>query len=376
MSDSEIAGTASNSQSTEGKANLFGFSRPQLEQLFLDRGLERFHGRQMFRWLYQRDETDFSAMTDLSLALREDLARDYSLLRSEPVDHQISSDGTEKLLFEMPGGARVETVRIPDERTTTACLSSQAGCALGCRFCATGTLKLQRDLTAGEIVLQAQALRKLHGSEAFSNIVFMGMGEPLLNYDELIKALEIITSPDGLDLAAKRITVSTAGITPKIRKLAQSGLRVNLALSLHAATQAKREGIMPVAKTFALDKLIAAVGDYAEVTKRRVTFEYVALAGYNDTAEDARALAKLIRGIDCKVNLLAYNPVPGLPYKRPEPDAIDRFAAQLAERRVVVTVRKSRGKDIDAACGQLAARSRSRAATPLTSDATGSERTQ
>ena len=337
--------------------NLLGYSQVELEELAVGRGEEKFRGRQIFRWLYSERATRISEMTNLSLALRDSLARDYAIRPPEILERAKSADGTEKFLLACEDGVRVETVLIPDKNTTTACVSSQAGCPLACRFCATGTLDLQRNLSAGEIVGQALILRNELGESAFTNVVFMGMGEPLLNFEELVKALGILTAPDGLGLSPRRITVSTSGITPKIKKLSATGLRVNLALSLHAADQRKREKIMPVAKTFALEPLIDSVKRYSRENKRRITFEYILLKDFNDTPEDVRALAQLAQGFDCKVNLIAYNPVEGLPFGRPSPQEVDRFATRLADRGTLVTVRTSRGRDIDAACGQLALKS-------------------
>ena len=336
--------------------NLYGMSQVELENVAGECQAEPFHGRQIFQWMYSRRVYDISQMTDLSLELRDRLRQNYCSRSLTVSEKKISSDRTEKLLFSLDDGAQIETVLIPDRNSTTLCVSSQAGCPLACKFCATGTMDLKRNLTAGEIVGQALSLRDLHGDNAFSNIVFMGMGEPLLNYQNLIGAIEILTSPTGLNVSPRRITVSTAGITPKIKRLSESGLRVNLALSLHAASQQKRLEIMPVAKTFPLEKLISEVKNYALAVKRRITFEYVLLDGFNDTPGDIRDLAKLAAGVDCKVNLLSYNPVPGLGFRRLADEKVDWFARELSARGTLVTVRRSRGRDIEAACGQLAAR--------------------
>ncbi len=331
-------------------------SQENLEQVALDCQAERFHGRQIFHWLYGRRVYEIDQMSDLSLKLRLELRQKYFSQPLIVAQKQSSVDRTEKLLFKLADGSHIETVLIPDRNTTTLCVSSQAGCPLACRFCATGAMDLTRNLTAGEIAGQALSMRDIHGDDAFSNLVFMGMGEPLLNYQNLIGALEIFTSPTGLNLSAKRITVSTAGVTPKIKRLSESGLRVNLALSLHAATQEKRLKIMPVARTFPLQTLISEVKNYSLAVKRRITFEYVLLDEFNDTPGDIRDLAKLAAGVDCKVNVLSYNPVPGLPFRRPAEEKVDWFARELSARGILVTVRQSRGRDIDAACGQLAAR--------------------
>jgi 23S rRNA (adenine2503-C2)-methyltransferase len=341
------------------KTNLLGYTRNELEALFARLGQKPYRGRQLYKWLYSTRQHDFALMTDLSKDLRAALEADYTIEMLE-LDHRVKSvDGTEKFLFRLHDGHPLETVLIPDDNRpgkSTVCISSQAGCALACKFCATGTMGLLRDLTVGEIVGQLVYLRELYGNDAFTNVVMMGMGEPLNNYSNVVEAIRIMTDTLGLGLGSKRITLSTSGVTPKIRRLADSGLKVRLALSLHAATQEKRARIMPVAETFKLDKLMEAVKYYAATTGDRVTFEYILMDGFNDTMEDVLALAKLIEGIPCKINILAYNPVPGLEFKRPSDDKTDWFGRQLYPRAPAVTVRKSRGRDIDAACGQLAAR--------------------
>lgn len=295
-------------------------------------------------------------MTDLSRELRQQLSDQFYIEGLRLAHKSRSIDGTEKFLFRLHDGHPVETVLIPDRTRGTVCISSQAGCALACKFCATGTMGLLRDLTVGEIVGQLVFLRQLYGDDCFTHIVFMGMGEPMNNYENVLSAIQIMTSSLGLGMPAKRITVSTSGITSKIIKLADSGIKVRLAVSLHAAMQAKRREVMPVADTFRLPKLIEAVRYYASATNMPVTFEYILMDGFNDTPEDIRALTKLVHGIECKINLLAYNPVPGLPFKRPSDDKVNWFGRELSDRVPAVTVRQSRGRDIEAACGQLAAR--------------------
>ncbi|HVP07348.1 MAG TPA: 23S rRNA (adenine(2503)-C(2))-methyltransferase RlmN, partial [Candidatus Acidoferrum sp.] len=288
------------------KENLMGYSVSRMENLMVSLGEKPYKGRQLFKWLYNTRQYDFSLMTNLKKELREQLVEGYTFESLTLANKAKSLDGTEKFLFRLEDGKPVETVLIPDEERKTLCISSQAGCALGCHFCATGTLGLLRDLTAGEIVGQLVYLRELYGHEAFSNVVFMGMGEPLNNYETVLEAVKIITESAGLGLAAKKITISTSGVTPKIRKLADSGTKTRLALSLHAATQEKRAKIMPVAQTFKLDKLMEAVRYYAEKTGQRVTFEYIIFDGFNDTMDDVLALSALVRGIPCKINILAY----------------------------------------------------------------------
>ncbi len=339
------------------KINLLGQSLAQLQDTMTLLGEGRFRGRQLYKWIYQSRQHNFSAMTDLSRQLRADLSEKFEIQGLRLAHTSRSNDGTEKFLFSLVDGHPVETVLIPDARRRTLCVSSQAGCALACKFCATGTMGLLRDLTVGEIVGQLVFLRQLYGNDSFSHVVFMGMGEPLNNFDNLIGALEIMTSSLGLAIPPKRITVSTSGISPKITKLAAASPKTRLALSLHAATQAKRRQVMPVADTFKLPKLMEAIRGYAESTDQDITFEYILMEGFNDTPADITALTKLVHGLSCKINILAYNPVPGLPFTRPSDDKVDWFARELSQRVSSVTVRQSRGRDIEAACGQLAARS-------------------
>jgi len=336
------------------RINLLGCSLTELEQIAADLEDKSFKGRQLFKWLYNSGQYDFDKMTNLSLQLRKKLKQKYIFQELNLTDKKRSRDGTEKLLFRLDDNKLIETVIIPEGDNKTICVSSQAGCALGCRYCATGQLGFGRDLTVGEIIGQLLCVRNLHGDKALGNIVFMGMGEPLLNYDNLIAAVEIISSELGLSVSAKKITVSTAGIVPRIYSLADSGLKVNLAISLNSAVETKRWKLMPIAKKYNLDKLFEAARYFARKRKKRVTFEYILFEGVNDSKTDARKLAEKIKGIPCKINLLAYNPVDGLGYNRPSDEQVDSFARILYPMAPVVTVRKSRGNDIAAACGQLA----------------------
>lgn len=344
------------------KINLLGYTSQELEQLVASLGDKPYRGRQLFKWLYKVRQYDFSLMTDLSRPLREKLTEQYTFAGLELAEEQVSADGTRKFLFHLNDGLPLEAVLIPDydDERNTVCISSQVGCALGCRFCATGTMGFKRDLTVGEIVGQLIYLRDRFGDDVFGNVVFMGMGEPLLNFDNLLKAVGIMSASDGLSISAKKVTVSTSGISPKIIRLADSGIKVKLAVSLHVATEEKRLEIMPMVRSFRLDKLMEAIRYFTFKTKTRVTFEYILFKGFNDSMDDVLALAKLIRGIPCKINLLAYNPVEGLEFERPSDDEVDWFGRQLYPRAPAVTVRKSRGRDIDAACGQLAARQKIR----------------
>lgn len=338
------------------KVNLLGYTRSQMEDLFASIGQQPYRGRQLFKWLYRDRQYDFDSMSDLPKPVRSELGRRYAIEPLAPEHTAVAADGTVKILFRLADGHPVESVIIPEAAKQTVCVSSQAGCALACRFCATGTMGLLRDLTVGEIVGQLLYIRETYGADAFTNIVFMGMGEPLNNYRNVVESIRILSDPIGLALSAKRITVSTSGISPKIRRLADTGLKSRLAVSLHAAIDEKRRRIMPVAGTFGLEKLMEAIRYYTETTGQRVTFEYILFDGFNDTMDDVQALVKLIHGIPCKINILAYNPVPGLDFERPSDDKVDWFGRQLYPRTPAVTVRRSRGLDIDAACGQLAGR--------------------
>ncbi|MFH1687253.1 MAG: 23S rRNA (adenine(2503)-C(2))-methyltransferase RlmN [bacterium] len=338
------------------KINLIGMTTSDLERLMVSMGQEQYRGRQLFRWLYKNHEHDFELLTDLSKDLRQRLSSECECVVLRPEETLVSGDGTSKYLYRTNDGAVFESVLIPDDESgrRTVCVSSQIGCALGCRFCATGALGFGRDLSVMEIVSQLLYLRRVLGEAAFTNIVFMGMGEPLLNFDNVMAAVSIITDGAGLSHAAKKITISTAGIIPGIKRLVGSGTKVRLAVSLNAATQEKRERIMPVTRKYSLVDLKSALIDYTRATGTRVTLEYALFEGFNDSNEDISALIKFVHGLPCKINLLAYNPVEGLPFKRPHPQSVDAFAKKLYPHVPAVTVRKSRGADIGAACGQLA----------------------
>ena len=336
------------------KTNLLGATLPELEDLMLELGEKEYKGRQLFKWLYNLQVSDFEQMTDLSQKLRKKLAERYFFVGIDAAEIASSADGTEKFLFRLVDNKLIESVLIPEGGKRTVCISSQVGCPLKCVFCATGLMGYDRDLTTGEIVGQLLFLRQRYGEDAFRNIVFMGMGEPLLNYSNLVKSIEIISSELGLSVSAKKITVSTVGITPQIHALADSNLKVNLAISLHAADDEKRRKIIPVARKYDLKKLMEAAVYFARQRKKRITFEYILFKDFNDSRRDAEMLAKLVEGIPCKINILAYNPIDNLPYRRPTDEEVDEFGRSLYPIAPAVTVRKSRGIDISAACGQLA----------------------
>ena len=323
-----------------------------LEEQFEKRGIRRFHGRQVFRWLWKRGVTDFHQMTDLGRSLRSRLSQEFTVNTPTVVKRDVSEDGTQKFVLRLHDGRQIESVYIPDTPAQTFCISTQVGCAMGCAFCLTGKMGLLRHLTAGEIASQARVLSHTLQLADF-NIVLMGMGEPLHNYDATLRALRILNDEHGLSVGPKRVTLSTVGLVPMLDKLAQEELMPNLAISLHATTEEQRLAIVPTTKKYSVEDIIAAARRFPLSKRSRITFEYVLLAGVNDAPADARRLAKLLAGIKAKVNLIPLNAAPGIPFDRPADSAIDEFARTLAERGVTVSVRKSRGRDIRAACGQL-----------------------
>jgi 23S rRNA (adenine2503-C2)-methyltransferase len=334
--------------------NLVELERPELEAAFEQRGLERFRARQLFRWIYRHGATGFDEMTDLPQSLRATLAADFALPTPQILNRERSVDGTEKFLLGVSDGRRIESVFIPDTPAMTFCISTQVGCAMACSFCLTGRMGLVRNLTAGEIAGQVRALAGALDMRATRfNIVLMGMGEPLHNYDETMKALRILADEHGMHVSPRRVTLSTVGLLPALERLAQEPIMPNLAISLHAPTDAVRGELVPLNRKYGVADIIAACRRFPLKRRRRITFEYVMLAGINDSPDDARRLAKLVAGVKSKVNLIPLNAAPGIPYERPSDDVVDRFAQILADHHITVSVRKSRGRDIRAACGQL-----------------------
>jgi 23S rRNA (adenine2503-C2)-methyltransferase len=328
--------------------------RKALEALLKARGVEPFRARQIFRWIHRRGVTDVAAMTDLPLELRAVLAESFTLSTPALVAREKSSDGTEKFLLRLADGRQIESVFIPDTPAMTFCISTQVGCAMACAFCLTGKMGLVRNLTAGEIVGQVRVLvDALDMRGARFNIVLMGMGEPLHNYDETMKALRILADEQGLEVSPRRVTLSTVGLLPALERLAKEPLMPNLAISLHAPTDAVRGELVPINRKYGIAEIIAACRKFPLKKRSRITFEYVLLAGVNDSADQARTLAKLLANVKAKVNLIPLNAAPGIPFDRPSDAAIDRFAKILADHHILVSVRKSRGRDIRAACGQL-----------------------
>jgi 23S rRNA (adenine2503-C2)-methyltransferase len=328
--------------------------RPALEAALESAGERRFHAAQIFRWIYARGVTDFEAMTDLSRELRTRIASEFALTTPTLAHRERSIDGTEKFLLRLGDGKHVESVFIPDTPGLTFCISTQVGCAMACAFCLTGRMGLVRNLTAGEIVGQVRVLVDALSLRAKAfNIVLMGMGEPLHNYDETMKALRILTDEHGFAMSPRRITLSTVGLLPALEKLAQERVMPNLAISLHAPTDVQRGELVPINRKYGVADIVAACRKFPLKKRSRITFEYVMLAGVNDSREDARRLAKLLAGVKAKVNLIPLNAAAGIPFERPSDETVDSFARILADHEMTVSVRKSRGRDIRAACGQL-----------------------
>lgn len=317
-------------------------------------GYERFHARQIYRWIHLRGVTDVTYMTDLPRTLRARLREEYTLNTPRVVGDDLSADGTRKLVLQLTDGRCIEAVYIPDTPAQTFCVSTQMGCAMACDFCLTGKMGLVRHLTAGEITGQIRVLSASTGliGKPF-NIVLMGMGEPLHNYDATMKAFRMLTDAYGIALHPRRVTLSTVGIVPGLERLAGEPRIPNLAVSLHATTDEQRAVLVPPNRKYPLTEVLDACRRFPLKKRDRITFEYVLLDGINDSPSDARRLAKLLTGIQGKVNLIPLNPAPGIPYQCPPDMVVERFAKILAERHVNVSVRKSRGRDIRAACGQL-----------------------
>jgi 23S rRNA (adenine2503-C2)-methyltransferase len=334
--------------------DLAELDRVELEQALVDLGEPSYRGRQVFHWIWARGVTDFALMTDLGQALRTKLTAACRIGSPVLEARHTSTDGTSKFLLRLQDGRHIESVFIPDTPAQTFCVSTQVGCAMNCAFCLTGKMGLVRNLSAGEIASQAAILAKETGlTTSPFNIVLMGMGEPLHNYDATMKAIRILADAQGLALPPKRITLSTVGVLPGLEKLALEPLMPNLAISLHATTNEQRDQLVPLNRKFTLEDLIAACKRFPLAKRRRITFEYVMLDGVNDTPEDARRLVRLLNGIKAKVNLLPLNEAAGIPFRRPSDARVNEFARILAERDVIVSVRRSRGRDIRAACGQL-----------------------
>ncbi|HLS12043.1 MAG TPA: 23S rRNA (adenine(2503)-C(2))-methyltransferase RlmN [Flavobacteriaceae bacterium] len=341
----------------EKKRDIRALTKEELREFFEEIGQQAFRGDQVYEWLWNKGVHDFSDMTNISLETRG-LLEEKFVINHIAVDlSQRSNDGTIKNAVRLHDGNIVESVLIPTSSRTTACVSSQVGCSLNCRFCATATLKRMRNLNPDEIydqVVVSDQQSRLYHDMPLSNIVFMGMGEPLMNYPNVLKAIEKITSEEGLNMSPKRITLSTSGVPKLIKKLADDEVRFHLAVSLHCAIQEIREQIMPFATRFTLEDLREALEYWYQHTKRQVTYEYIVWDGINDTKEAIDALVKFCQYIPCKVNLIEYNSIGDPNFRQAKPEWIDAYISGLEENNIPVTVRRSRGDDIDAACGQLA----------------------
>ncbi len=337
--------------------NIRNLELTEISSWFKQRGEPTFRARQVYEWLWKKSALSFDDMSNLPKPTREALKTDFSIHRFENVISQISKDGTIKNAFHLYDDRRVEGVLIPAEKRMTACISSQVGCSLECKFCATGRLKRERNLGADEIYdevvfIQKQTLEKYN--TPLTNIVFMGMGEPLLNYSNVLEAIDKITSPEGLNFSAQRITLSTAGVAKMIKKLGDDNVKFNLALSLHAATDEKRSKIMPINDSNKLEEVAEALKYFYSKTQTKVTYEYIVFKDFNDSVQDAYKLAEFCKVVPCKVNLIEYNPIDNGEFKQANPERLAAFVKLLRSRGIIVNTRRSRGKDIDAACGQLA----------------------
>jgi 23S rRNA (adenine2503-C2)-methyltransferase len=329
----------------------------QLEEFFLSIGEKKFRAKQVYEWIWKHSIVAFDDMTNISLATRTALAEAYEFRPVTVDSKQVSSDGTIKCGFRLFDGNLIEGVLIPVDGRMTACVSSQVGCSLTCKFCATGYMTRKRNLDPAEVYDQVVLIKNLaeqHYNTPLTNIVFMGMGEPLLNYANVLKGIDQITSPSGLNMASKRITVSTAGVAKMIDKLAEDQVKFNLALSLHAADDIKRNEIMPINESNNLNVLAKSLSNFYSKTGNRITLEYIVFDGVNDSIDDAKDLAHFAKKFPCKINIIEYNPIQEAEFKNASVDKLMAFKNYIESQELVVNVRRSRGKDIDAACGQLA----------------------
>lgn len=338
--------------------NLYGYKLEDLEELMISMGQKKYRATQIFKWIYERGVTNFDEMSDISLSFREVLKNEFTLSIPTIYKKQVSSDGTIKLLLSLGDDSKIETVLMRYNYGLVACVTSQVGCNMGCAFCASGLFKKQRNLEVHELVGQILVLNNLLKEEnrKITHVVVMGTGEPFDNYDNVMKFIRILNNPHGFAIGARHLTVSTCGLVEKIREYANEGIQINLAISLHAPSDKIRNKIMPISLKYPLGQLMDAVKYYEATAKRRVTFEYILLEDINDSIENAKELAKLIKGTTSYVNLIPYNPVGELKYKRTSGNRVHRFMDALIKEGVNVTVRKEFGTDIDAACGQLRAK--------------------
>jgi 23S rRNA (adenine2503-C2)-methyltransferase len=343
------------------KKDIRALTKDQLRDFFIENGDKAFRGNQVYEWLWSKTSHSFENMTNISKETRDMLEANFVINHIEVDEMQRSKDGTIKNAIRLHDGLMVESVLIPTESRTTACVSSQVGCSLDCKFCATSRLKRMRNLNPDEIYDQVSAINQeslLYYNRKLSNVVFMGMGEPLMNYNNVLKSIEKITSPEGLGMSPKRITLSTSGVPKMIKKMADDEVKFNLAVSLHSAIDAIRTQIMPFNETFPLDDLRESLEYWYEKTERMITYEYIVWDGINDTRKDIDALVEFCNYVPCKVNIIEYNPIDDGEFQQAPKRAIDDYVSVLEMNDIVVNVRRSRGKDIDAACGQLANKSK------------------
>ena len=341
----------------ESKKDIRSLSLDELKTVFTENGDKAFRAKQVYEWLWKKSARTFDEMTNLSMSTREMLNAHFQINAVVVDDMQVSKDRTIKNAFKLYDGKIVEGVLIPSKSRMTACISSQVGCSLTCKFCATGRMERLRNLNADEIYDQVVLIKNQAESKyqtPLTNIVYMGMGEPLLNYKNMMDSIDKITSPEGLNMSPSRITVSTAGVAKMIKKLGDDGVKFNLALSLHAANDEKRNQIMPLNETNTLEVLADALKYFYAKTGTRVTYEYIVFKDFNDDIRDAQELATFCKHIPCKLNIIEYNPIDDGEFQQTTPERLDAFVKHIESKNIIVNVRRSRGKDIDAACGQLA----------------------
>lgn len=332
--------------------NIKDYDLDALKQEFIQMGEKTFRAEQVFKWIYENKVTSFDEMTNLSLELREKLKQNYEMHNFNVLKKQESSDGTKKYLFDVLDGNAIETVLMSYHHGYSICVSSQIGCKMGCKFCASTGIKFIRNLTSGEIVEQILAVER-DNNIRISNVVFMGIGEPLDNYDNVINAIRIINNQKGINIGARHISVSTSGLVPKIYKLAEENIQCTLSISLHATTDEKRSSMMPVNDRYNIEELLQACKDYIEKTNRRISFEYALAKDNNDNLEDAKRLVKLLKGMICHVNLIPINKIENGSFVKSSNENIMKFRDYLNDHGIVATIRRELGSDIDAACGQL-----------------------
>ncbi len=332
--------------------NIKDYNLDSLKEEFINMGEKPFRAEQVFKWLYEEKVKEFDEMTNLSLALREKLKENYTMCNFNILKKQESSDGTKKYLFDILDGNAIETVLMSYHHGYSLCVSSQVGCKMGCKFCASTGIQFARNLTSGEIVEQILAVEQ-DNNIRISNIVFMGIGEPLDNYDNVVNAIRIINNQKGINIGARHISISTSGLVPKIYKLAEENIQCTLSISLHATTNEKRSSMMPVNKLYPIEELLKACKDYINKTNRRISFEYALAKDNNDNLEDAKRLVHLLKGMICHVNLIPINKIENGAYTKSSNENIMKFRDYLNDHGIVATIRRELGSDIDAACGQL-----------------------